>query len=527
MRPRLPLLSSVLWLVVALAPADLQAADPAVIVTAPAAASTGADACAALRGAAGGYAIADAATVVPAPEWVTPPTYGRSTSVRVPFCRVQGLIAGRIGFELWLPPAARWNGRLLGAGVGGDAGFYNYQDMARGIAAGYATVTNDSGHKQTEANWMMRSEAVQDYTHRSQHLMNVTARALIAVYYGKAPHHAYFVGCSGGGRQALKEMQRFPGDYDGVIAGAGAPTMPVMSARHLWQALYQQRNPAGALTDQAWDLVAKAAVARCDTDDGVADGVVENPASCKFDVRALQCHGDKATECLSAAQVQTVSLFSAPLRDQTGRELDLGLVPGVRTRPGPPSPLLLPLFAQGAHQDLGWRAEQFNMRDDLALIDRMMPEMRADDPDLRAFAAHGGRAILYQGWLDPSVVAGQSIGYYQHVRTTMGAVAADQVMQLYMVPGMLHCGGGEGADRFGGASDPRPVGDADHDLLTALTQWVEQGKAPIQIKAARLAGGQVTREHLLCPYPQQAIFLGGDSHDLERYQCSAGKTRGQ
>jgi feruloyl esterase len=482
--------------------------------------------CASLGGAGDGYVVTNASTMVPAPTWTSPAVYGRSTTVGVAFCRVEGVIAGRIGFEMWLPVVANWNGRLLGAGVGGDAGVYNYSDMARGLAAGYATITNDSGHKASEANWMMRSEAVVDYTHRSQHLMNLTARALIAAHYGTLPHHAYFIGCSGGGRQALKEMQHFPADYDGVIAGAGAPTMPIMSARHLWQALYQQRNPAGALSDANWDLVAKAAVAACDADDGVKDGVVENPPSCKFKARALQCRTGATQNCLSAAQVTTVKQFYAPLRDEAGRPLDHGLVPGVRTRPGPPSPLLLPLFAQGAHEDLSWKADQFHMRDDLALVDRMMPEMRADDPDLHAFAARGGRAILYQGWLDPSVVAGQSIDYLQQVRKRMGVVAANRIARLYMVPGMLHCRGGDGVDQFGGAAASGPVGDADHDLLTALTQWVEQGKAPAQIVAARIEGGKVTRQRLLCPYPQQAQFMGGNSEDPARYQCRVESARG-
>jgi feruloyl esterase len=475
--------------------------------------------CASLRGNGDGYSVTDAVSVVPAPTWTSPLVYGRSATVAVAFCRVEGVIAGRIGFELWLPKAGRWNGRLLGAGVGGDAGVYNYHDMARGLMAGYATVSNDSGHKASESNWMMRSDAVQDYTHRAQHLMNATARALIASYYGVAPHHAYFIGCSGGGRQALKEMQRFPADYDGVIAGAGAPTMPIMSARHLSQALYQQRNPAGAMSDAAWDLVAKAAVTACDGNDGQTDGVVEFPPSCHFRPRSLLCRAGVTQNCLTDAQVTTVERFYAPLRDETGRLLDHGLVPGVRTRPGPPSPLLLPMFAQGAHHDPDWKAEQFNIHDDLALVDRTMPELRADDPDLRAFAAHGGRAILYQGWLDPSVVAGQSIDYLLRVRRQMGTSEADRVALLFMVPGMLHCGGGAGVDRFGGAGDPRPIGDADHDLLTALAQWVEQGKPPAQITAVRIDGGVVTRQRLLCPYPQQAKFLGGNGEDVGRYQC--------
>jgi feruloyl esterase len=506
----------------------LAAQNPAPVAAVSESGANDSGGCAALSGTRGaGYSISAAAGIAPSPEWSAPAIYGRRTTVTVPFCRVEGLIEGRIGFELWLPPAPQWNGRLLGAGVGGDAGVYNYHDMARGVAAGYATVTNDSGHKAGEPNWMMRAEAVADYTHRSQHLMNVTARHVLSRFYGRGPHHAYFIGCSGGGRQALKEMQRFPGDYDGVIAGAGAPTMPIMSARHLWQALYQQRNPAGAMSDAAWDLVANGAVQACDADDGVTDGVVENPARCGFRPASLRCRDGQSSGCLTAEQVNTVERFYAPLQDETGRQLDQGLVPGVRTRPGPPSPLLLPLFAEGAHRDPTWRAEQFNMRNDLELVDRMMREMRADETNLRAFAAHGGRAILYQGWLDPSVVAGQSIDYYQRVQRELGAANTDAMMRLYMVPGMLHCSGGSGVDQFGGAGSRLPIGKADADLLTALTEWVEQGKAPQHIAAARLEDGKIVRRRVLCPYPAQAHFLGGDADDVSRYQCRAEPGRRQ
>ena len=175
---------------------------------------------------------------------------------------MEGVLEGRIGFELWLPPAEGWNGRLLGVGVGGDAGVLNYRDMARGLAAGWASASNDSGHNVAERDWMMRADAVADYTHRAQHLMNVAVRALVDAFYARPPRRAYFIGCSGGGRQALKEIQRFPEDYDGVIAGAGAPAMPEMSARHLSQALHEQRHPAAAMTDEAWNHVVSAAVAQ-------------------------------------------------------------------------------------------------------------------------------------------------------------------------------------------------------------------------------------------------------------------------
>jgi feruloyl esterase len=466
-------------------------------------------------------AVSAATLISPAPSWTPPAGQGPGgRPVTQSFCRVEGTIEGRVGFELWLPPKDRWNGRLLGAGVGGDAGVYNYRDLARGVEAGYAAVTNDSGHKVAERNWMMREEAVLDYTHRSQHMMNTAARALIAKHYAEPPHHAYFIGCSGGGRQALKEMQRFPEDYDGVIAGAGGPRMPVMSVRHLWQAVYQEQNPAGAMTDALWDVVAAGAVQACDADDGVHDGVVENPARCRFDPGTLQCADVQTSACLSAAQVQTVRAFYAPLRDEDGAQLDSGLMPGVRTRPGPPSPLLLPLFAQGAHRDLTWTAARFHRGRDLALVNQTMPEMRADNPDVAPFVRRGGKAILYQGWLDPSVVAGQSIDYYDSVRARLGATT-DRSVRLFMVPGMLHCRGGAGVDQFGGSSAEGPIGDADHDVLSALVRWVEQGRSPDSVIASRLQNGAVTMQRRLCPYPQVAKYSGGDANSAESFSCVA------
>ena len=237
---------------------------------------------------------------------------------------------------------------------------------------------------------MMRPDAVLDYTHRAQHLTNRAVRRLIEKYYGAVPHHAYFLGCSGGGRQGLKEAQRFPSDYDGIVAGAGGPRMPEMSVRHLWHALYQQNHPEGALDSAAWARVSAAAARACDADDGAVDGVVDYPPSCRFDVGTLQCGAENAPGCLTAAQVQTVRTLQQPLRDETGRALDTGLLPGVTVRPGPPSPLLLPFFAEGTHRNPSWDPATFHIANDLALARRRMPEMGADVPALGPVAARGG-----------------------------------------------------------------------------------------------------------------------------------------
>jgi feruloyl esterase len=467
--------------------------------------------CAALAGnQGGGVQITAATAIAPQESWSPPAALGAPSPVTVPFCRVEGMIEKRIGFELWMPPASAWNGRLLGAGVGGDAGVFNFRDLARGVAAGFASSTTDGGHKSNETHWMMRRDAVLDYTHRAQHLTNLAVRKIVARYYGSGPHHAYFLGCSGGGRQGLKEAQRFAADYDGIVAGAGGPRMPEMSVRHLWHALYQQNHPEGALDAAAWSRVSAAAIQACDADDGAIDGVVDYPPSCRFDVGALQCGTSPTQGCLSAAQVQTVRTLQQPLRDEKGRALDSGLLPGVTVRPGPPSPLLLPFFAEGAHRDPNWNPATFRIGADLALARKRMPEMAADDADLRRFDARGGKLILYQGWLDPSIIASQSLDYAAAVRAKMGA-RSDAMLRLYMVPGMPHCGGGDGVNQFGGSGSALPIGAPDRDLLSAVVDWVEHGKAPQGITGVRQQSGRVTRERLLCPSPLVARPVNTDA----------------
>jgi len=467
--------------------------------------------CSALAGNQGaGVEVTAATAITPQGGWSPPAALGAPSPVTVPFCRVEGMIGKRIGFELWLPPAAAWNGRLLGAGVGGDAGVFNFRDLARGVAAGFASSTTDGGHKSSETRWMMRRDAVLDYTHRAQHLTNLAVRKLVTRYYGSGPHHAYFLGCSGGGRQGLKEAQRFAADYDGIVAGAGGPRMPEMSVRHLWHALYQQNHPESALDGAAWSRVSAAAIRACDADDGATDGVVDYPPSCRFDVGTLQCGATSAPGCLSAAQVQTVRTLQQPLRDEKGRALDSGLLPGVTVRPGPPSPLLLPFFAEGTHRNPGWNPATFSIADDLALARRRMPEMAADDADLRRFDARGGKLILYQGWLDPSIIASQSLDYAAAVRAKMGS-RGDGMLRLYMVPGMPHCGGGDGVNQFGGSGSALPIGTPDRDLLSAVVDWVEHGKAPQGITGERQEGARITRERLLCPSPLVARPVNADA----------------
>ncbi|MDT8758435.1 tannase/feruloyl esterase family alpha/beta hydrolase [Sphingomonas psychrotolerans] len=469
-----------------------------------------------------GVRVTAATAIAPDPTW-TPKTIGfyQAQPVRVPLCRVEGNIEGNIGFELWLP--ADWNGRLLGAGVGGDAGVFNYSDMSRRVAEGFATVTTDSGHKQGQPRWMADPKARVDYEHRAVHLTALAAKRLAGTFYGKPVDHSYYLGCSGGGRQALKEMQNYPGDYDGVVAGAPGPYMPLQSVRMMWFSLQQKRDPAGALRDEDWALYERRVTAKCDKLDGVADGVIENPMRCSFRAAELACNPGQTGDCLTPARLAMLERITAPMPDEAGRRMDGGLFPGVRTRPGPPSPLLRAMWADGVHDDADWDEDSFRRTGDLAAANRAMPELRADRTAIAPFLRRGGKAILYQGWADPSTNAGPTIDYYAALaRANGGHARIARSVRLFMVPGMYHCSGGPGADGFGGSGQPTAPGDPERDVLWALIRWVEQGRAPDRLQATKFEKDAVRFTRALCPFPASARYDGrGPVADATSWRCKA------
>ncbi|WP_262503869.1 tannase/feruloyl esterase family alpha/beta hydrolase [Sphingosinithalassobacter sp. CS137] len=480
-------------------------------------------ACAALAGQhPDGVVVSDATLVQPAPTWMpVTQSFYRPLPVQVPLCRVEGAIEGNIGFELWLP--VEWNGRLLGAGVGGDAGIYNYLDMSRRVGEGFATVTTDSGHKATQARWMADTKARVDYEHRAVHLTAVAAKRLAERYYGRAPDRSYFTGCSGGGRQALKEMQTYPGDYDGVLAGAPGPYMPLQSVRMLWFALQQARQPEAALSDDDWSLYEHRVTETCDASDGVRDGIIENPMACSFDTATLLCRPGQTEGCLTAPRLAMLNAIIAPMPDESGMPMDGGLFPGVRTRPGPPSPLLRAMWADGVYDDPNWDAETFRRTADLAAANRMMPELRADRVSIGSFLARGGKAILYQGWADPSTNAGPTIDYYESLVHAQGGLdRLDDSVRLFLVPGMYHCRGGPGADMFGGSGHMSWPGDRSRDMLWALIDWVERDEAPQRVTATKIVDGTGAFSRALCPFPQSARYDGqGPTDSASSYSCVA------
>lgn len=447
-----------------------------------------------------------------------------SIAVTTPFCRIQGRIETEIEFEVWLPPAKKWNGKHLGVGNGGYAGFINYGALAHGLNRNYVTASTDTGHTggPMEASWMLgHPERIENYGGRAQHLTAVTAKQLAQRFYGKSPRYAYFIGCSNGGQQGLTAAQRYPSDYDGIISGAPGTNFPDMAT---YVMLTGHRNRAGehALTQAQMEYAVDKMTAECDALDGVTDGLIEHPPACRFEFESLSCERDRSDSCLSAGQVRTLASLFAPMTNASGEAI----------YPPPALGTMLPvselarrgklgadLYRYGVFADRGWQVDSFDLTRDLPLARQRLAPLIADDTDLHEFASAGGRLILYHGWSDSGPSPFNSIRYYEDVQGTMGAARTDEFFRLFMVPGMYHCAGGPGPDNFGNQGDP-PRLDADHDLLMALERWVERGAAPERLIASKVVDGRVKRTRPLCPYPQRATFDGkGSPDDAGSFTC--------
>ena len=438
-----------------------------------------------------------------------------SATVLRPFCRLSGLIEREIRFELWLPPPADWNGRYLGAGNGGDAGFINYPILARGVTRGFAAASTDTGHSLEDLHWALgHLDRLENYGFRAHHWLAVVAKELIAQYYGTSARRAYFLGCSGGGAQGMNEAQRYPSDYDGIVAGASGYSMAPLSARFLLSALLAQSDPSGVLRDEDWKQITKAAVEHCDALDGLRDGIIQDPRRCEFD----PAH----TPGLAPSQAHQASLLLGPLRAQDGRQLYPGFAPGAAfTAPERAVGIATRFFGEWVYQDAHWDPHRFDLARDSAAAEDQIAGLRFANPDLAPLAQRGGKLISYIGWSDPIVPARANIEYYERVQRYLGAGLTSEFFRMFLVPGMGHCTGGNAPASFGQAFEPDPpTEDARHDVLTAMIQWVEQGRAPEQLIAAQLDHGHVTRTRPICAYPQVASYRGGDPNDAGSFRCA-------
>lgn len=466
------------------------------------------------------------------------------------FCRViaeaKPSADSSINIEVWLPintsqqPA--WNGKLEGRGNGGFAGEIDYGALAAAVKKGYATVGTDTGHsgEVDDASWALgHPEKVADFGYRGIHEMTRVAKAAIKAAYGKDLQHSYFIGCSNGGRQALMEAQRFPDDYDGILAGAPANFWTHLLTKGLADAQATTLDPASYIPSSKLPAIARAVNAACDAQDGVTDGIVNDPRKCRFDPAAILCKEGDSEKCLTAPQITALKkLYDGP-NDAKGRKIFPGYLPGAEEGQGgwapwitgeAPGRSMLFAFSGGYFSNIVYEKTDWNYKD--VGIDAAMNAadgktaqiLNATNPNLAPFKALGGKLILYHGWNDPAISALNTVNYYTEMLSKMGGKETEAFARLYMVPGMQHCAGGPGPDSFGQFGSGG--NDAQHNAELALEQWVEEGIAPNALVATKsdptdpAKPAKMTRP--LCPFPQIAKYKGsGDTNDSANFACSA------
>ena len=480
----------------------------------------------------------------------TPPT-GPAMAGLPAFCRVVGTIRptgdSNIGFEVWLP-TANWNGKFEQVGNGGFAGSIPYVGiggfggLSDAIVRGYATAATDDGHQSNsmfDASWAVgHPEKVVDFGYRAVHETAVTAKAVIAAFYGADPVHSYFYGCSSGGREAMMAAQRFPADYDGIVAGA-----PAIGMTHLMAAFASNQkamlfNPASYVATAKLPAIQNAALDACDAADGIADGIINDPQQCRFDPSILLCSGTETNNCLTAPQLIALQqVYAGPRSD--GMAVFPGLTMGneafnlgvgswsawvTGSAPGKSREAVMAnqFFGNMVIDNPAWTFLSFDVDNDVAIADaRLASTLNATDPDLSRFIARGGKLIMHHGWGDPAISSYNSVDYYRSVTAMLRpgegvGIGEDRValrrtqafFRLFMEPGVNHCGGGPGPNNY--------------DMLDPLARWVENGVAPDRIIASHLTNGIVDRTRPLCPYPAVATYIGsGSTDDAANFACVA------
>ena len=462
------------------------------------------------------------------------------------FCRVTAEIRptkdSDIKLEVWMP-AARWNGKYQGVGNGGFAGSISYGALATAVKAGYATASTDTGHTGTApaAGWALgHPDLVVDFGYRAIHEMTVKAKAVIQAFYGDSPKRSYFGSCSNGGRQALMEAQRYPDDYDGIVAGAPANYFTHLLSAGAWDVQATQNDPASYIPAVKIPALSAAVVKACNGQDGVNDGLLTDPRECKFDPSVLLCKEGDANSCLTAPQVAALKKLYAGPTDSKGARIFPGRVVGGEEGPGgwalwitggkPDTSLMYQFttnfFPYMVFDDPKWDYKTFNFDSGVKIADaKQAANLNSNDPNLKAFEKHGGKLIIYHGWSDAAISAYNTVDYYNSVVATMGTKDAAQFVRLFMAPGMQHCFGGPGPNVFGQGGPGTGTADPQHNIYGALEQWVEKGIAPERLVATKYVsdmnptqGVKLTRP--LCAFPQTAHYKGtGDPNDEANFVC--------
>jgi len=435
------------------------------------------------------------------------------------FCRVFVTIAptpdSDIKAEVWLPLNG-WNQKFQAVGNADAAGVISYDAMLEAIGRGYATSSTDTGHVgNTLAFALGHRDKYVDFGYRAVHEMTVSAKTIVEAFYGLAAVHSYWNGCSQGGRQGLTEAIRYPDDFDAIVAGAPAIAHMQLHAMRLALNAFVHRAGDSYIPPEKYPAIHRAALNACDALDGIADGLIAQPSTCRFDPAILECSNGDGPSCLTAAQVTTARGMYAPITDpatgrvvspallQPGSELGWGRLAGIEPLTNAVEPFKYVVF-KNEHWD--WRA--FRLSTDLPRALRADEDIiNRTDPNLQPFFDAGGKLLLYHGWSDPQVPPLATIEYFNAVLQATSESRRGTAIALYMQPGVNHCWGGDGPDTF--------------DAVGALDQWVLGGHAPSRIVAARLSETGVDRTMPLCPYPQVARYMGNGGIDrAENFRCA-------
>lgn len=441
----------------------------------------------------------------------------------LPFCRVEGYVSPQVRFELHLP-VRNWNGKFIETGCAAACGTIMVDWLCPTLLKkGYACLASDMGHEGRieDGLWAYNNlQAELDFGYRAAHVTALAGKAISGSFYKRAPDESYFCGCSTGGREGMMEAQRFPWDFDGIIAGAPASDQAGIIMTRLWAALALKANEGKTiLSETDLQIAHKAVVAACDMNDGVRDGLIGDPRACHFKLEDLTCKGDTKTQCLSSEQVAALKkIYSGPLTS-AGKKIyaDGELMFG--------SELAFVEYYQGGHfssfdtdflkymafipaQGPNWQISDLNFDRDYKRFGMTDALYAANNPDLRTFKAHGGKLIVYQGWADAGaggVPPLKILSYYETAERTMGGPAATRdFFRLFMIPGMGHCGGGEGASNV--------------DYVSYLEDWVEKGRAPDAVVATHNGPDGSKFARPVYPYPIQARYKGvGDSASAESF----------
>jgi feruloyl esterase len=464
------------------------------------------------------------ATSVTAANWIAADAARKAPA----FCELTATVSpvpgSKVGVVYRLPEG--WNGRMIGYGGGGWAGNVTLEVALPGLGRGYATAQTDGGHADRNAGaatWAAGNPvAMTDFSHRAVHVTATTGKQVVAKYFGKAAHHNYFQGCSTGGRMAMMEAQRYPEDYDGVIAGAPVYDLRVQTMGMLRNRPF--RAPGAAVSPALLKKVNESILAACDADDGVKDGIVTDPRRCAWQPASMACAastgGSAAAapdSCLAPAQVKAFEQVYASVRSTGGETASYGLgkggeggwMPFVQSTPGELNAMsgalgeLIPYMFGRADYD---PITQFDpVRDNDAMHRTPFGrEYEARNADLSPFLKRGGKLILWHGLHDPGPSPYMTVDYFEQVKAKNGAAA--EGVQLYLAPGVYHCRGGPGADDF--------------DLVTAMEEWVENGRKPGVLTARNTRSGI---ERPLCPYPALPHYKSGDAAAASSFECRVTK----